>query len=697
MRNIVIAIFLLFGTVSARSSDELTAWVVGSGSPVYNPERASACVLISQGDTRILVDMGNGIQANLNKLRVNDRTLSALVFTHHHLDHNEEFVPLFIRSLLGRKQFQIIGPPNTARLAKANLELYEEDIAYRLGKSGRTLGQRKSAFTARDLKGGESFEIGNIQVSTLQVPHTIHSIAYRFDYKQTSIVVTGDLTFSTSLPGLARDADFLIIDSGGMVMKGSRQNRAGNRKGRKGLRQRQSSSHKRAHLNLEESSLLAEQANVGNLVYTHFGSGEIDEEASLTEIRKNFAGEVTFAADLMVLQQPAQGTTRPEPVTQVTYAIVDTGQETFYDNQGSIPTPAPGTAFYGQDASHHGNQPSYKDNANGTVTDRVTGLVWQKGFEVMGYKEALEYAAASELAGHRDWRLPTVKELYSLIQFNGVDPSGRYRGSLPEGAKPFIDTNFFDFKYGANGQRPIDSQYVTSTLYTGKTMGQSETVFGINMADGRIKGYPLKDPRSRSAKQFSVRLVRGNRAYGKNRFVDNNDGTISDLATGLMWAKSDNQKALIWQEALSWSQQMNEKKYLNYNDWRVPDAKELQSIVDYERSPQKTASAAIDPIFNISTIKDEQGKKNYPFFWTGTTHVSATARNSSAVYICFGEALGFMRSRRSREARLVDVHGAGAQRSDPKRADVSRFPQGRGPQGDVVRSAHHVRLVREIR
>ncbi len=46
--------------------------------------------------------MGNGTQANLNKLGVNIRKLSALFFTHHHLDHNEEFVPIFIRSLLGK-------------------------------------------------------------------------------------------------------------------------------------------------------------------------------------------------------------------------------------------------------------------------------------------------------------------------------------------------------------------------------------------------------------------------------------------------------------------------------------------------------------------------------------------------------------------------------------------------------------------
>ncbi|HEY6896806.1 MAG TPA: hypothetical protein VI279_06050 [Rhodocyclaceae bacterium] len=46
---------------------------------------------------------------------------------------------------------------------------------------------------------------------------------------------------------------------------------------------------------------------------------------------------------------------------------------------------------------------------------------------------------------------------------------------------------------------------------------------------------------------------------------------------------------------------------------------------------------------------------------------------------------------------LLDVHGAGAQRSDPKIGDPSAYPRGLGPQGDVIRIYHLVRLVRDIR
>ncbi len=227
-------------------------------------------------------------------------------------------------------------------------------------------------------------------------------------------------------------------------------------------------------------------------------------------------------------------------------------------------------------------------------------------------------------------------------------------------------------------------------------MGRSTTILGVNVADGRIKGYPMLDPRTRSGKNYTVRFVRGNPEYGKNNFKDNGDGTISDLATGLMWQQSDSQKAMSWEKALSWAQQKNSENYLNNSDWRVPNAKELQSILDYSRSPQATGSAAINPLFEVSQIKDEGGKPNYPFYWSSTTHKHFMGGRAAA-YVCFGEALGFFKPPfASGNPKLLDVHGAGAQRSDTKTGSPDEFPYGHGPQGDVVRINHHVRLVRDI-
>ncbi len=383
------------------------------------------------------------------------------------------------------------------------------------------------------------------------------------------------------------------------------------------------------------------------------------------------------------------------------YAVVDTAQLSCYGNNRSINPPAVGQPFAGQDGCIAGRQPEYRDNRNGTVTDLVTGLMWQQDpGKKMTLAEARRAVSACRLGGHDDWRLPSIKELYSLIQFSGVDPDPRAKSA--DDLQPFIDSRLFDFQYGdpGKGERIIDAQYVSSTVYVGKTMRGDTTVFGVNFADGRIKGYPVLDPRSGRDKTFFVLLVRGNPAYGRNDYLDHGDGTITDRATGLMWMKQDSghckagpahDGAMDWEQSLEWAEGF---VLAGHDDWRLPNAKELQSIVDYSRAPSVTGSAAIDPVFETSVLQSGTGK-DFPYYWSSTTHVGSHG-GDAAVYIAFGTAGGWMRTPRDSRPQLLDVHGAGAQRSDPKAGDASRFPYGRGPQGDVIRIRNHVRLVRNV-
>jgi hypothetical protein len=376
---------------------------------------------------------------------------------------------------------------------------------------------------------------------------------------------------------------------------------------------------------------------------------------------------------------------------QITYPIVDTSQIRTYDAQVEIEFPQPGEAYYGQDAQYAGAQASYVDNGDATISDQVTGLMWtQDPGEKMSLKDALQNASRCRVGGYDDWRLPTIKELYSLIQLNGTDPDPMSRDETI--LKPFINDSVFKFTYGKeeNNERIIDSQYATSTKYVSTTMKGAETLFGVNFADGRIKGYGLKDPRGRGDKTFFVLYVRGNPDYGQNQFVDNGDGTITDEATGLTWMQADSGVGMDWPHALEYAEGL---EFAGYSDWRLPNAKELQSIIDYTRSPDTTDSAAIDPIFQATPIVNEGGQKDFASYWTSTTHPSVRSA-ATAVYFAFGRALGFMTDRRSGQVQLMDVHGAGSQRSDPKVGDASNYPQGRGPQGDVIRIENFVRAVR---
>ncbi|MHA1686427.1 MAG: Lcl C-terminal domain-containing protein [Candidatus Heimdallarchaeaceae archaeon] len=367
--------------------------------------------------------------------------------------------------------------------------------------------------------------------------------------------------------------------------------------------------------------------------------------------------------------------------SNLTYPIVDTNQHYSYDDLGNIIDPKPGDPFYGQDAQYQGNAPQYLDNGDGTITDLVTGLIWQKAHSARKYTwyEAFDYASNLTLAGYSDWRLPTIKELYSLIDFNGNS-----RAFPPV---PYIDTTYFDFQWGnvSDGERLIDAQYWSSTKYVGTTMMNDSTAFGVNFADGRIKGYPT-DPNPFHNFTAFVRCVRGSTTYGINNFVDNGDGTITDTATGLMWMKYDSGEAMNWQEALEYAESLS---YAGYSDWRLPNAKELQSIVDYTRAPDALDLAsrgpAIDPIFNTSNPE--------AWYWSSTTHLEGPG-SSAAVYIAFGRAMGYMPSPTG-EKVYMNVHGAGAQRSDPKSGDPNDYAGGLGPQGDEIRIYNYVRCVRD--
>lgn len=118
-------------------------------------------------------------------------------------------------------------------------------------------------------------------------------------------------------------------------------------------------------------------------------------------------------------------------------AVPDTGQTTSY-----------GT---GDDADYNpaGTQMSYTDNGDGTITDNLTGLMWLKDTNnynsgnTQNWTSALSGCESFTYATHTDWRLPNMKELFSIIKF--------------EGAAPFINTTYF--------LNTVSGYYWTSTTY----------------------------------------------------------------------------------------------------------------------------------------------------------------------------------------------------------------------------------------
>ena len=385
--------------------------------------------------------------------------------------------------------------------------------------------------------------------------------------------------------------------------------------------------------------------------------------------------------------------TMPSNTMMPAYAIVDTHQMQCFDVEKLQDC---STAKQGQDAQYHGYQKYYADLGDGTVQDAVTGLIWSQSTDLnhdgkinsadkVSYSEAIAYIESLTLAGEDDWRLPSIKELYSLVLFDGQDPSGIKLKVGQSELIPFIDHETFSISTGDTraGERLIDSQFVSSTKYVSTTMHGDDTVFGVNFIDGRIKGYGMKTPDGRT-KTFYLLAVRGNTSYGINDFSEHESGIITDKASGLIWQKKDSAYSMNFIDALGYCENLT---LAGKEDWRLPNVKELQSIVDYSRAPDTANSAAIDPLFDSREIQNEQGTKDYGNYWSSTTHINLKD-GAYGAYVAFGRSTGFM------HGQWLDVHGAGAQRSDPKVGGAKQFPQGQGPQGDSIRIENSVRCVR---
>ena len=101
---------------------------------------------------------------------------------------------------------------------------------------------------------------------------------------------------------------------------------------------------------------------------------------------------------------------------------------------GSTASPGPGGEGLPQEGVSWPT-PRFTDNGDDTVTDNLTGLMWHRNADradgQMLWSEALALANNLSHAGYSDWRLPTVRELLSLVDYSESDPA------LPAG-HPFI-------------------------------------------------------------------------------------------------------------------------------------------------------------------------------------------------------------------------------------------------------------------
>jgi hypothetical protein len=282
------------------------------------------------------------------------------------------------------------------------------------------------------------------------------------------------------------------------------------------------------------------------------------------------------------------------------WPIPHSGQTKCYDNEKEIPCPKPGEPFYGQSGNYIINPRSYtKLDEQGNelpddaeewfmVRDNVTGLVWEvkqandgsqdysnphdsdneytwydsNSETNFGYtgtyndgrntEQLIQQINGSNFGGFEDWRLPSIKELSTLINLGFSSFS--------------YDKNFFRLPLNQFNYLSSDFEYWSSTSVTGK----NDLSWLINFAIG------VDHKRLKSSERF-VRAVRKSNNRPFDHLVKNPDNTITDIKTGLMW-QSDISNKLNWKEALQYCQTLT---LADYTDWRLPERNEIRSIANY--------------------------------------------------------------------------------------------------------------------
>lgn len=311
----------------------------------------------------------------------------------------------------------------------------------------------------------------------------------------------------------------------------------------------------------------------------------------------------------------------------------------------------------------------FTDNNDGTVTDTVTGLMWQKGEnDRMDWFSALKACRDMRLAGHDDWRLPNIKELNTILNLDYTSGWWYYKTHFP-----------------ADGLQPPLLHYFSSTPYEGIYVWVTNFCFGY---DGYYASKNAKllfravrnaeKPAAKAVAQFRFpdsgqkrcyteegRIIKapkkGERYYGQDGTYIINPLSFSKLGdearplsdkadwkhglrmvkdnnTGLIWeTKSPVQSDVnftgdcyTWEDAHNYIKALNRKGYGGFRDWRLPNREELRQIVDYNGQ-----IPACDPKFFADCLP--------AFYWSINPNVKEPVF-AWGVYFAYGCAICYLKS-----------------------------------------------------
>ncbi|MEI6206550.1 MAG: DUF1566 domain-containing protein [Desulfuromonadales bacterium] len=328
----------------------------------------------------------------------------------------------------------------------------------------------------------------------------------------------------------------------------------------------------------------------------------------------------------------------PAPVPQ-------TGQTSCYDAAGG----AISCSGTGQDGELKSGvvwpDPRFTDNANGTVSDNLTGLIWTKDANSPGpaacgpattktWQGALDYADclnSNYYLGYNDWRVPSIRELGGLVDKSRTNPA------LPAG-HPFTSVQSSGYWAGSTYAFSTSNAWLVGMI-GGFVTYVSKSYNGIYVWPVRSgqSSAPAPTPKSGQISSYAARddgaLLPGV-TWPAPRFTDNTNGTVTDNLTGLIWLKNANcfgtqtwNNALIKSNTLA-SGACGLTDASKTGEWHLANSNELWSLVDYGHfSP---ALPVGHPFTSVQSVS----------YWSGTAYANGTS-NAWYVDLNVGSVLNY--------------------------------------------------------
>lgn len=298
--------------------DGLHVLLCGAGGPLPDPKRSGPCVAVIAGETIVIVDAGTGGSRQLVNMQVPTGEIAAQLLTHFHSDHIDglgEMAMLRWINAGNDSPLPVIGPVGTNNVVSGFNQAYSADVQYRHEHHGDKVAPLSGGgMSAREFvlpPDGERitiFEKDDLVVSALAVDHAPvnPAVAYRFDYKNRSVLVSGDTKKSANLEEMAMGVDLLVHEALAPNLVAV-MNRAA-KKNSNAILEKIANDIIDYHTSPAEVAEIAEAAQVGHLLYYHVLPPLIApgmEAAFLEGVDEVYDGSYAVGVDGSIISLPA--------------------------------------------------------------------------------------------------------------------------------------------------------------------------------------------------------------------------------------------------------------------------------------------------------------------------------------------------------------------------------------------------------